>query len=99
VTLLAVNKCSLEIVATDDNALPWEERYNKHLGRSLYRKNLIHGPVRAMEVRLVRNRAGHQHKGFGPEQLRVVSGRLRDWNTVPPLHYIGPLRSLSHLPY
>ena len=33
-----------EIVAIDANALPWEERFNEHLGKTLYRKNLITDP-------------------------------------------------------
>lgn len=43
-----------ELIAIDANALPWEERFNEHLGRTLYRKNLIEDPDTGMEVRLVR---------------------------------------------
>lgn len=43
-----------EVVAIDTNAVPWEERFNEHLGKTLYRKNLITDPDTGMEVRLVR---------------------------------------------
>ena len=47
-----------KITAIDSNALPWEERPNEKIGRSLYRKNLIFDPDTGMEVRLVRYPAG-----------------------------------------
>ncbi len=43
-----------EVIAIDSNALPWEERFNEHLGKTLYRKNLVTDPDTGMEVRLVR---------------------------------------------
>jgi quercetin dioxygenase-like cupin family protein len=46
------------VIAIDSGALPWEERFNEKLGRSLYRKNLITDPDTGMEVRLVRYPAG-----------------------------------------
>ena len=46
------------LIAIDTNSLPWEERYNEHLGRTLYRKNLIEDPGTGMEIRLVRYPAG-----------------------------------------
>ncbi len=48
----------LKLTAVDSNALPWEERPNEKLGRSLYRKNLIVDPDTGMEIRLVRYPAG-----------------------------------------
>ena len=47
-----------KLTAIDSNALPWEERPNEKIGRSLYRKNLIIDPDTGMEVRLVRYPAG-----------------------------------------
>lgn len=46
------------ITAIDSNALPWEERFNERIGRSLYRKNLFIDPETGMEIRLVRYPAG-----------------------------------------
>jgi quercetin dioxygenase-like cupin family protein len=48
----------LKLTVIDSNALPWEERPNEKIGRSLYRKNLIVDPDTGMEVRLVRYPAG-----------------------------------------
>ena len=42
----------------DANSLPWEERFNEKIGRSLYRKNLFTDPETGMEIRLVRYPAG-----------------------------------------
>ena len=42
----------------DAAALPWEERYNEFLGKTLYRKNLITDPETGMEIRLVKYPAG-----------------------------------------
>lgn len=46
------------LTAIDANALPWEERFNERIGRSLYRKNLFTDPETGMEIRLVRYPAG-----------------------------------------
>jgi quercetin dioxygenase-like cupin family protein len=48
----------LKLTAIDTSALPWEERPNQKIGRSLYRKNLIVDPDTGMEIRLVRYPAG-----------------------------------------
>jgi quercetin dioxygenase-like cupin family protein len=48
----------VKLTAVDTTALPWEERPNQKIGRSLYRKNLIVDPDTGMEVRLVRYPAG-----------------------------------------
>jgi len=47
-----------KLTAIDSNALPWEERPNEKIGRSLFRKNLIVDADTGMEVRLVRYPAG-----------------------------------------
>jgi quercetin dioxygenase-like cupin family protein len=47
-----------ELIAVDAGALPWEARFNEHLQRTLYRKNLYTDPDTGMEVRLVRYPAG-----------------------------------------
>ena len=44
--------------AVDSTKLPWEERPNERIGRSLYRKELFIDPETGMEVRLVRYPAG-----------------------------------------
>jgi quercetin dioxygenase-like cupin family protein len=46
------------ITAIDASALPWEERWNEHLGKMLYRKNLIEDPETGSEIRIVRYPAG-----------------------------------------
>ena len=67
------------LTAIDTNALPWEERPNERIGRSLYRKNLIEDPDTGMEIRLVRYPAGiinpsHTHPcGHG---MYVLEGAL-----------------------
>jgi quercetin dioxygenase-like cupin family protein len=48
----------VKMTAVDANALPWEERYNERIGRSLYRKNLFTDSETGMEIRLVRYPAG-----------------------------------------
>ena len=47
-----------KLLAIDTAALPWEERFNEHLGKTLYRKNLITDPDTGMEVRIVKYPAG-----------------------------------------
>jgi quercetin dioxygenase-like cupin family protein len=46
------------LLAIDTATLPWEERFNEHLGKMLYRKNLVTDPDTGMEVRLVKYPAG-----------------------------------------
>jgi len=48
----------VKLTAIDSNALPWEERPNEKIGRSLFRKNLIIDEDTGMEIRLVRYPAG-----------------------------------------
>jgi quercetin dioxygenase-like cupin family protein len=47
-----------EITAIDATALPWEARWNEHVGKTLYRKNLVTDPDTGMEVRIVKYPAG-----------------------------------------
>jgi quercetin dioxygenase-like cupin family protein len=47
-----------KLVSIDTAALPWEERYNEFLGKTLYRKNLITDPETGMEIRIVKYPAG-----------------------------------------
>lgn len=49
---------SARLTAIDATALPWEERFNERIGRSLFRKNLFIDPETGMEIRLVRYPAG-----------------------------------------
>lgn len=48
----------MDLIALDTNALPWEERFNEHLQKTLYRKNLVTDPDTGMEIRLVKYPAG-----------------------------------------
>ncbi len=65
--------------AIDSNAMPWEERFNEHIGRALFRKELFSDPETGMMVRLVRYPAGvinpdHTHPcGHG---MYVLEGTL-----------------------
>jgi quercetin dioxygenase-like cupin family protein len=65
--------------AVDTHALPWEERYNEQLGKSLYRKEIFHEPETGMVVRIVKYPAGlinpaHTHPcGHG---MYVLQGTL-----------------------
>jgi quercetin dioxygenase-like cupin family protein len=47
-----------QMIVIDPQTIPWVERYNETLGRSLYRKELVQDPETGMEVRLVRYPAG-----------------------------------------
>ena len=38
---------NIKLTAIDSDSLPWEERPNEKVGRSLYRKNLIVDPETA----------------------------------------------------
>src|SRR5512140_109978 len=51
-----------KLVSIDAAALPWEERYNEFLGKTLYRKNLITDPETGMEIRIVKYPAGVVNK-------------------------------------
>ena len=59
--------------------MPWEERFNERIGKSLFRKNLYSDPETGMEIRLVRYPAGiinpaHTHPcGHG---MYVLEGTL-----------------------
>ena len=46
------------MTVVDASSLPWEERFNERIGRSLFRKNLFTDPETGMEIRLVRYPAG-----------------------------------------
>lgn len=67
------------LLAIDANAIPWEERFNKHVGASIFRKELFSDPDTGMLVRLVRYPAGvinprHTHPcGHG---MYVLEGTL-----------------------
>jgi quercetin dioxygenase-like cupin family protein len=65
--------------AIDTNRQAWEERFNEHIGKMLFRKNLYTDPQNGMEIRLVRYPAGiinplHTHPcGHG---MYVLEGQL-----------------------
>ena len=42
----------------DTTKLPWEERFNETLGKTIQRKELVKDPDTGMEIRLVRYSAG-----------------------------------------
>ena len=84
-----------ELTVIDSNALPWEERPNEKIGRSLYRKNLIVDPDTGMEVRLVRYPAGAvnpRHTHPCAHGMYILEGTL-----VDPRRRIrpGPFRLVS----
>src|SRR6185503_16710023 len=68
-----------KVIATDTQAMPWEERVNERIGRALFRKELYTDPETGMLVRLVRYPAGvinpgHTHPcGHG---MYVLEGSL-----------------------
>jgi quercetin dioxygenase-like cupin family protein len=68
-----------QFFAIDTQAMPWEERFNEHIGKSLFRKELFSDPDTGMLVRLVRYPAGvinphHTHPcGHG---MYVLEGQL-----------------------
>ena len=49
---------SPQLLAIDTNKTEWEARFNEHLGKTLFRKNLIEDPDTGMVVRLVKYPAG-----------------------------------------
>lgn len=67
------------LTAIDTQAAPWEEIYNEHLKKTLYRKSLFEDPETGMEIRMVRYPAGvvntrHTHPcGHG---MYVLEGTL-----------------------
>jgi quercetin dioxygenase-like cupin family protein len=68
-----------ELTVVDAQSLPWEERFNERIGRSLFRKNLFTDAETGLEIRLVRYPAGvinpaHTHPcGHG---MYVLEGTL-----------------------
>lgn len=61
---------STEPLVLDTTAMPWEERPNEQIGRSLFRKFLVDDPETGMGVRLV----------------RYPAGVLNPWHTHPCAH-------------
>ena len=67
------------LIAVDSGGMPWEERFNEHIGRALFRKEFFSDPDTGMIVRLVRYPAGvinpnHTHPcGHG---MFVLEGNL-----------------------
>lgn len=69
----------MDVIAVDTNAMPWEERFNEHLGRALYRKNLFEDPETGVEIRLVRYPAGvinRRHTHPCAHGMYVLEGTL-----------------------
>ena len=68
-----------KLFAMNAAEMPWEERFNERIGRSLFRKNLFIDQETGMEIRLVRYPAGiinpaHTHPcGHG---MYVLEGTL-----------------------
>ena len=68
-----------KLIAVNAAEMPWEERFNEHIGRALFRKNLYSDPETGMEIRLVKYPAGvinpqHTHPcGHG---MYVLEGTL-----------------------
>lgn len=47
-----------QLTAIDTAALQWERRWNEHLGKAIYRKNLIEDPESGVEIWILRYPAG-----------------------------------------
>ncbi len=68
-----------QFISLDTRAQPWEERFNEHLQRVIFRKDLFQDPETGMEIRLVLYPAGflnplHTHPcGHG---MFVLEGTL-----------------------
>jgi quercetin dioxygenase-like cupin family protein len=81
-----------QFFAIDTSRQPWEERFNEHVGRALFRKDLYADPDSGMEIRLVRYPAGvinplHTHPcGHG---MYVLEGQLvTHQGTFGPGHFV-----------
>jgi len=71
---------SKKAIVVDVNAMPWEERPNKKLGKSNYRKMLIQDPDTGMNVNLRRYPAGFMttwHTHPCAHGLYVLEGTLK----------------------
>lgn len=81
-----------KLIAIDTAALPWESRFNEHLGKTLYRKNLVEDPETGMEVRLVRYPAGvinTSHTHPCAHGMYVLEGTLvTNEGTFGPGHFV-----------
>ena len=81
-----------QFTAIDTGALPWEERWSEHLGKMLYRKNLIEDPDTGMEIRLVRYPAGvinKRHVHPCAHGMYVLEGTLvTHQGTFAPGHFV-----------
>jgi quercetin dioxygenase-like cupin family protein len=80
------------LIAIDTSALPWEARFNEHLGQTLYRKNLIEDPDTGMEIRLVRYPAGvinTRHTHPCAHGMYVLEGTLvTNQGSFGPGHFV-----------
>jgi quercetin dioxygenase-like cupin family protein len=47
-----------DLIAIDTTAVPWEARYNEHVGQVFHRKDLVEDPETHVTVRMVRYGAG-----------------------------------------
>jgi len=52
------NMAETNLLAINAAEMPWEERFNERIGKSLFRKNLYTDQETGMEIRLVRYPAG-----------------------------------------
>ena len=79
-------------IAIDTADVPWEERWNEHLGKMLYRKNLIEDSETGVEIRLVRYPAGvinTRHIHTCAHGMYVLDGTLRtDGGDYGPGHFV-----------
>jgi hypothetical protein len=66
----------VKLTAIDGNALPWEERPNEKIVRSLCRKNLIADPDTGMEVRYPAGTVNPPHTQPCAHGMYVLGGTL-----------------------
>jgi len=67
------------MIALDTKTMPWKERYQEALGKSMYLKPLLQDPDTGMMIRMVRYPAGFLNKWhFHPcaHGLFVLEGTL-----------------------
>ena len=68
-----------DLLCVDANAIPWEERFNDHIGAAIFRKELFNDPDTGMLVRLVRYPAGvinPMHTHPCSHGMYVLEGKL-----------------------
>ena len=81
-----------KFLAIDVAAEPWETRYSEHLGKTMYRKNLVTDPDTGMEIRVVKYPAGvmnTRHTHPCAHGMYVLEGTLvTNQGSYGPGHFV-----------